>query len=386
MLNLRLFLTLLILIAAICCAAQERSTQTSAALDGKIDAVFQPLVTASSPGCAVLVIKDGKQIFKKGYGLADLGGAVDGDNTQAHAKAAISDRTNFRLASFTKQFTAAAIMLLAKDGKLRYDDPLSRFFPEFPAYGRAITVRQLLTHTGGLPDYEDLWEAKFSNTPSEKIPQVSDDEVLKLLEQQQAPMFAAGSRWHYSNSGYVVLGLIIAKVSRMSYPDFLKQRIFDQLGMRNTVAFVKGKNEVAHRAYGYRKSATGWKFADQSPTSATLGDGGIYSSLDDLSKWDAAIQNHTLLSSDEMQPALTPVEVPGGARRDDGKPAEYGFGWFLDSYKGRKRMYHDGETSGFRTTIQRFTDERMTIIVLANRTDLNPDALALKVADLFAAK
>lgn len=386
-------------VLAACCAAQQRPTQTDAKLGASIDAIFQPLVTASSPGCAVLVIKDGKQVFKKGYGLADLGSAANsltvadknsnnGAQTQAHRK--INEQTNFRLASFTKQFTAAAIMLLAKDGKLRYDDRLSRFFPEFPAYGRAITVRQLLTHTGGLPDYEDLWEAKFPNTPPEKIPQVTDDEVLKLLEQQQSPMFAAGSRWHYSNSGYVVLGLIVAKVSGMSYPDFLKQRVFnlagDSLGMRNTVAFMKGKNQVAHRAFGYRKSATGWEFADQSPTSATLGDGGIYSSLDDLAKWDAAIQNHTLLSAEEMQPALTPVEVPGGAHQDDGKPVQYGFGWFLDAYNGRKRMYHDGETSGFRTTIQRFTDERLTIIILANRTDLNPDALALKIADLFGAK
>jgi CubicO group peptidase (beta-lactamase class C family) len=170
----------------------------------------------------------------------------------------------------------------------------------------------------------------------------------------------------------------------MAFPDFLKQRIFDPLGMHNTVAFVDGKNQVTNRAFGYRKDESGWEFADQSPTSATLGDGGIYSSLDDLARWDAAITNHTLLTAAEMQPALTPVEVPGGAHREDGTPVQYGFGWFLDPYHSRRRMYHDGETSGFRTTIQRFLDEKLTIIILANRTDLNPDALALKVADLFA--
>jgi CubicO group peptidase (beta-lactamase class C family) len=405
----RSFLCSIFLLASLCCAALPGLAETTAEMDTAvethIDAIFQPLVTASSPGCAVLVIKDGKQIFAKGYGLADLGSAADTSadkvsnndaETPAHEKKAIDEHTNFRLASFTKQFTAMAIMLLAKDGKLRYGDPLSRFFPEFPAYGRAITVRQLLTHTSGLPDYEDLWETKFPNRPTEQnphavIPQISDAEVLKLLEQQQVPMFAAGSRWHYSNSGYVVLGLIVAKVSGTSFPDFLKQRTFDPLGMRNTVAFVNGKNYVAHRAFGYRKGGNGgWEFADQSPTSATLGDGGIYSSLDDLAKWDAALQNHTLLSADEMQPALTPVRVPGGARREDGTPVEYGFGWFLDSYRGAKRMYHDGETSGFRTSIQRFIDgridKRLTVIVLANRTDLNPNALALRVADLFGLK
>jgi CubicO group peptidase (beta-lactamase class C family) len=353
-----------LLFASTCCAGQDHAAQ--------IDAIFQPLVSSSSPGCAVLVVRDGKTIYKKGYGLADLRTGV-----------AIDSQTNFRLASFTKQFTATAIMLLAKDGKLGYDDTLSRFFPDFPAYGRPITIRQLLTHTAGLPDYEDLYEAKFAKTPSSQIPQITDSQVLKLLSEQQSAMFPAGSRWHYSNSGYVILGLIVEKVSGMPFQDFLKQRIFDRLGMQGTVAFVNGKNQVAHRGYGYRKNESGWEFADQSPTSATLGDGGIYSSPDDLAHWDAAIRNHTLLSAQEMQPALTPVNVPGGARRDDGTPAQYGFGWFLDSYHGRRRMYHEGETSGFRTTIQRFLDEHLSIIILANRTDLNPESLALRVADLF---
>ena len=357
-------LCICLLFASTWCAAQDHAAQ--------IDAIFQPLVSSSSPGCAVLVVRDGKTIFKKGYGLADLRTGI-----------AIDSQTNFRLASFTKQFTATAIMLLAKDGKLRYDDTLSRFFPDFPAYGRSITVRQLLTHTAGLPDYEDLYEAKFAKTPSSQIPQITDSQVLKLLSEQKAEMFPAGSRWHYSNSGYVVLGLIVEKVSGMPYQDFLKQRIFDRLEMHDTVAFVNGKNQVTHRAYGYRKNESGWEFADQSPTSATLGDGGIYSSLDDLARWDAAIRNYMLLSAQEMQPALTPVNVPGGARHDDGTPAQYGFGWFLDPYRGRRRMYHDGETSGFRTTIQRFLDEHLSIIILANRTDLNPESLALRVADLF---
>lgn len=353
-----------VLSTATVCAAQDRIAD--------IDNIFRPLVSSSSPGCAVLVIQNGKTLFERGYGLADL---RDGTT--------ISPQTNFRLASFTKQFTATAIMLLAHDHKLRYDDPLSRFFPDFPAYGRDITVRQLLTHTSGLPDYEDIYEKQFTGIEPNAIPQITDAQVLKLLSQQPSAMFPPGSKWHYSNSGYAVLAMIVEKVSGTPFQDFLKRRIFDPLGMRGTVAFVNGKNEVQGRAYGYRRAQNGWEFADQSPTSAVLGDGGIYSSLRDLARWESALEHHALLSPEEMKPALTPVSAPRGARREDGTPVEYGFGWFLDSYNGRKRIYHDGETSGFRTTIQRFPEERLAIIILANRTDLNPEALALKVADLF---
>jgi CubicO group peptidase (beta-lactamase class C family) len=154
--------------------------------------------------------------------------------------------------------------------------------------------------------------------------------------------------------------------------------------MKNTLAYEKGKNEVPHRAYGHSKDDGAWRETDQSPTSAVLGDGGIYSSLDDLAKWDRALRDHTLLSKEEMQPALTPVQPTDGASKSpDGKPVSYGFGWFLDPYQGHKRMSHDGNTIGFRTTIQRFPDDELTIIVLANRADADPEALALKVADLY---
>jgi CubicO group peptidase (beta-lactamase class C family) len=154
--------------------------------------------------------------------------------------------------------------------------------------------------------------------------------------------------------------------------------------MNNTLAYEKGKNEVPHRAYGYSKDKNGYRETDQSSTSAVLGDGGIYSSLDDLAKWDRALREHTLLSKEEMRPALTAVQPTAApAKSSEGKPVSYGFGWFLDPYRDHKRMWHDGETVGFRTTIQRFPDDRLTIIVLANRSDVDPEALALKVADLY---
>lgn len=340
---------------------------------GQIDAIFAPLKSSTAPGAAVLVTRHGKPVYREGYGVADL-----------RTKHLIGPGTDFRLASFTKQFTAACIMLLVHDGKLHYDDHLTDIFPEFPAYGKPITIRNLLNHTAGLPDYEDLLTAQYPNTPDDQIPQIQDAGVLKLLEQQTAGKFPAGSKWEYSNSGYVVLGLIVEKVSGKPFAQFLHDRIFMPLHMMNTVAYEKGKNEVPHRAFGHTKEKDGWKETDQSSTSATLGDGGVYTSINDLAKWDRALRDHTLLSDAEMLPALTPVQPTGGAAKsEDGKPVSYGFGWFVDPYKAHKRMWHDGETMGFRTTIQRFPDDDLTVIVLANRTDINPEELALKVADLY---
>ncbi len=324
----------------------------------------------------MLVVHHGRVVFRRGYGVTDL-----------PTLQKVDERTNFRLASFTKQFTATCIMLLARDGKLSYDDHLTRFFPEFPAYGNSITVRNLLNHASGLKDYEDLLSQQYPGMPEERVPQILDAGVLKLLEQQTTVKFPAGTKWAYSNSGYAVLAMIVEKVSGKPFGEFLQERIFTPLKMTNTLAYERGKNEVPHRAYGYTRKDDAWQETDQSPTSAVLGDGGIYSSVDDLAKWDRALRLHTLLSEAEMQPALTPVQpTEGPGKSPEGKTVSYGFGWFLDPYRSHKRMSHDGETIGFRTTIQRFPDDELTIIILANRADVNPEALALKVADLYLLK
>ncbi len=339
----------------------------------QIDAVFASLKSSDAPGVSVLVVQDGKPFFRQGYGVTDL-----------RTKHLIDSQTNFRLASFTKQFTAMCIMLLVHDGKIHYEDHLTDIFPEFPDYGKSITIRNLLNHTSGLPDYEDIWMKQYAGTPDDKIPQILDAGVLKLLEQQTAGVFPAGSKWEYSNSGYAVLAMVVQKVSGKPFGQFLQERIFAPLKMKNTLAYEKGKNEVPHRAYGHTQEKNVWRETDQSPTSAVLGDGGIYSSIDDLTQWDRALREHTLLSESEMRPALIPVRPTGGpAKFIDGPEVNYGFGWFLDPYSGHKRMFHDGSTIGFRTTIQRFLEDKLTVIVLANREDVNPEELALKVADLY---
>lgn len=339
----------------------------------QIDDIFASLKSSNAPGVAVLVVRNGMPIFRRGYGVTDL--------RTLHP---ITPQTDFRLASFTKQFTATCIMLLVHDGRLRYDDHLTDIFPEFPEYGKAITIRNLLNHTSGLPDYEDILTKQYPDTPENKIPQILDAGVLKLLEQQTTGKFPPGSKWEYSNSGYATLAMVVEKVSGKPFAEFLHDRIFAPLKMDHTLAYEKGKNEVPHRAYGHTNEKDGWRETDQSPTSAVLGDGGIYTSIDDLVNWDRALSQHTLLSEREMQPALTPVEPSAGpAKLAGGAPVRYGFGWFLDPYKGHKRSYHDGSTIGFRTTIQRFPDDNLSIVVLANREDLNPAELALRVADLY---
>ena len=338
----------------------------------QVDTLLKGLIAEREPGAAVLVAKEGRAVYHSSRGVADV-----------QAMRPIDFRTSFRLASVTKQFTAAAVMLLVRDGKLRYEDLLTDLFPDFPEYGRAITIRNLLNNTSGMPDYEELMPAAGRSVPVEDV-QIQDAGVLDLLKRQKAGWFGPGSGWRYSNSSYILLGLIVEKVSGRSFPSFLQKRIFTPLNMINTLAYVPGMNKVPNRAFGYGKENGRWIVTDQSPTSATLGDGGIYSSLADLLQWDDALRRHSLLNEPEMRPALTPVRVPSrGPTGPDGAPADYGFGWFLNGWKGHARMWHHGETIGFRTAIQRFTDDGLTIVVLCNRADLDATALSLKVAGIY---
>ena len=337
----------------------------------QVEALFSGLISDREPGAAVLVVNDGGVVLERGYGVTDL-----------RTRHRIDAWTNFRLASVTKQFTAVAVMLLVRDGKLRYKDSLTDIFPEFPEYGRAITVRHLLNHTSGLPDYEDLMPPADPTLPIERA-QIKDAGVLELLKRQSSGKFVPGAKWAYSNSGYVLLGLIVEKTSGLLFAEFLRGRIFIPLKMTGTVAYEYGKNDVPNRAFGHSREGVRWRETDQSPTSATLGDGGVYSSLSDLLKWDEALRRRTLLNELEMRAALTPVRVPEGPPTEpDGAPADYGFGWFLNPWKGHARMWHYGETAGFRTAIQRFTDDGVTVIILCNRADLDARALAMKAAGL----
>lgn len=312
------------------------------------------------PGASLLVIQDGEYIVRRGYGLSELETGIEAGPT-----------TNYRLASVSKQFTAAAILLLTEDGKLTLDDRLRRWLPSLPVAADAITLRQLLTHSSGLVDYEEVMA-------DDSTGQLRDADVLRLLESPDRTYFKPGSEYRYSNSGYALLALIVERASAMSYQDFLRERIFLPLGMHDTLAYVRGGPEVPHRAYGYSEIQGQWIRTDQSTTSAVLGDGGIYSSIEDLAKWDAALYDDRLLSDASRAAAFTTqVQVVGERYR-----AGYGYGWRITG----DSLWHSGETIGFRNVILRYPRQHLTVILLSNRDDPEPYATAMAIARLYLPK
>jgi CubicO group peptidase (beta-lactamase class C family) len=328
-----------------------------------VDAMFAVYAQPGRPGASVVVIRDGRVAYERSFGLAEV-----------ETGRAVTPATDFRLASLSKQFTATAVMLLVADGKLRYDDSLGAVLPGLPAYAHAVTLRQLLGHTGGLPDYEDL-------VPEGQTAQLHDADIPALLARAPAAKFPAGTRWDYSNTGYVLLALVVERASGARFGDFLRDRIFVPLGMTHTVALEEGRTTVPERAYGYAVSFEGGvRRTDQSVTSATLGDGGIYSNVHDLALWDRALERHTLVSAEQQRLAWTPGTLADGTRTG------YGFGWFVDQDHGTTRLLHHGESRGFTNAIVRYPERRLTVIVLTNRTGGWPWDIAQAIADAYLGK
>ncbi len=351
------------------CAPGSGSDPRSTLDSASVDSLFAAY-DGDVPGAAVLVLRDGEPVVARAYGLADLATGRP-----------VEPATNFRLASVTKQFTATAVLLLVAEGRLSLDDRLTDVFTGFPRYGAAITVRHLLTHTSGLPDYESLM-------PDTTTVPVLDDDVLRLMASVDSADFEPGSAYRYSNSGYAVLARIVEERSGARFADFLRDRIFVPVGMDSTVAFENGRNRVPKRAFGYVATDSGFVFRDQSTTSSVLGDGGIYSSVVDLAAWDAALTAGTLVDPELWRQAWTPqVPIPAsGADADDVAPlpadsdVAYGFGWRLDLFEGHRRMHHTGSTSGFRNVIQRYPEAGVTIVILTNRAGPDVAPLADRLA------
>lgn len=327
-----------------------------------IDTLLADYHAPGAPGASITVISRGDVIFTKAYGLADVDHATPASPT-----------TNYRLASVTKQFTATAVLMLVDRGKLSLESRLTDVLPGAPPYARDVTIRHLLTHTSGLVDYEDL-------IPDSQTVQVLDKDVLRLLSKIDSVYFAPGAKYRYSNSGYALLALVVEALSGRSFAGFLKQQIFKPLGMDRTVAFEKGLSTVEDRAYGHSKTDNGFIRTDQSVTSAVLGDGGIYSSVQDLSSWDRELYSNRLLSPGLRKQSFTPATL------NDGTRTKYGFGWDIAPYKDQFCVSHTGSTRGFRNAILRFPDRQLTIIILTNRNEGEPIEIARKIADLIFAQ
>jgi len=296
-------------------------------------------------------------LYKNAYGMANV-----------EDKIPSTTRTNYRLASMTKQFTAMAIMILAERKQLSLDDSLMRFFPDFPPYVKQITVRHLLNHTSGLREYFDL-------IPETTTSPVKDSDVLNLLKRQDGTDFIPGSKFRYCNAGYALLALIVEKASGESFERFLKKNVFDLVGMTRTRFYEREDHSDPHRAFGYSRTEKAFEMTDQSLTSSVLGDGSIYSCVEDLYKWDQALYTSRLVSAEMLKQAFTPGVGTG--------ENAYGFGWFIDNYRGLKDMWHGGNTIGFTSSIYRFPDQRFTVIALTNRNNDQLPVPVHKIIDMF---
>lgn len=335
--------------------AQAAAIMTNTQRDNYVDSLMSRYA-GDVPGASLLVIQDGKAVIRRGYGLADM---------EKRIKAAPA--TNYRLASVTKQFTAAGIMLLNQDGKLHLDDAIRKWLPELPPSDAAITIHDLLCHRSGLIDYEDL-------VPEDATAQIDDNDVLRLIASQRGLYFTPGNAHRYSNGGFVLLGLIIQRVSGMDLADFMKQRIFTPLGMNHTLMYEHSHGpQVSDRAYGYSEANGKWTQTDQSVTSATRGDGGIYSNIDDFARWDAALYDNRLLN-DASRKLLFGSHDPL-----DDPDTDYGFGWRISG----DTVWHSGESMGFRNVIIRWPQQHVSVVILSNRNHFNPYPLALAIGELF---
>jgi CubicO group peptidase (beta-lactamase class C family) len=332
---------------------------------GEIDRYLQGrMQQLHIPGLSVAVARDGAVIKKQGYGVANL-----------ELRTPASSETVYELGSVTKQFTAAAVMLLIEDGRIRLDDSIRKFFPEAPPAWNGITIRHLLTHTSGIQNHVAIpgWLTVFKTSIlSENSP--TRDELLRLFF--RLPLeFQPGETWSYDNTGYYLLGIIVEKVSGQSYWQFLDARIFRPLGMGATRS-TDPEPLVPNRASGY-----GWKNGrfENRPILApfiAFSAGSILSTVEDMSKWSAALEGERLLKKSSLDQMWTAAKTRNG----DEAPFNYGFGWFIDSYHGHRIFQHSGGTPGFSSLIYRFPDDRLSVIILTNHSDCILDQLAIDVA------
>jgi len=303
------------------------------------------LTKGKSPGWAVAVARNQKLLYSYTHGYADVENSIY-----------VTDQTNFRLASVTKQFMSVGILILIQKGLLSFNDPLIKFFPDFPRYGKQITIFHLLTHSSGLKNYEDL-------IPREQKEHIGDKYVLELLKNQTATLFWPGSKYDYNNGGYCLLRLIMEIVSQQPIDVFLRKELFYPLKMDKTEVNFEGETNIRNRAYGYSKRHNSIAKTDQNLTSSTVGDGGIYSSIEDLSKWDKVFYTDILLSK-ELRSMIFQKHI----LTDEGRNIYYGFGLFLKEDGENNIAFHGGSSIGFETGVYYILNKQLTIIYLSNST------------------
>ncbi len=345
--------TAAVLVAVACQPAASDLTESSR----KVDALFAPLSEGVQPGAAVMVIRDGQIVHQAGYGYANL-----------EQQTPITAESAFRLASVSKQFTAMAVMVLAEDDSLSYDDPVSRYLPALVPYD-GVTIRQMLTHTSGLPEYYDVIDSS--------VGMPSNADALALLGKIAEPAFAPGERYEYSNPAYDMLAPLVESASGKDFATFMRERVFSPAGMQGSFIFDHTEPAIPHRVTGYEPDGAGFKLNDYDPLNHIVGSGGMYATLDDFFKWDQALYTESLVSRAALDEAFTP------ARLNNGELTDYGFGWRIEDYKGQRRIRHGGSWVGFRTHIARHPDIGLSIVILSNRADFDPESYVDPITELY---
>lgn len=326
-----------------------------------IDAVVQRAIDAKAmPAAGIAVVRDGKVFLVKGYGAADI-----------DAKTVVGENTTFQIASVTKQFTAAAVMLLVEKGKLSLDDALGKYVSDVPAKWSGITIRQLLNQVSGIPNYTAGGKLIKDKT-------YTQSEILALVK--DIPVrFEPGAKWEYSNTNYFLLGMIIEKVSGKAYPEFMSERIFKPLGMTSTTINTSGL-VIKNAASGYALTSGKWEKVKLDDPSQPFSAGAIVSTPTDMAKWATAVSDGKLLKKTSWDEVWAPGKLT------DGKPSNYGFGWQLGKFGETDYVGHSGGISGFSSFIVRFPADKLSIVVLANRAGQAPQELAFEVAGVFLPK
>ena len=322
-----------------------------------IDQIVHQEIDLQGPGVAIAVVKDGKLVHSEGYGVANL-----------EWDCPIRPDTVFCLASITKQFTATAIMLLEREGKLCLDDPITTYLPDYPMHDRIITITHLLNHTSGIKSYTSL---------DNFMPDISKKDLAPadlLAYFKDIPLgFEPGTRFLYNNSGYHLLGLIIEKIAGMSYEQYIQQHIFRPLDMHHSY-YMHNEAIIPRRASGYTKTPEGYRQIDYLNMLIFYAAGSLGSTVEDLIRWDAALREERLLDAATQERMYTPLQLA------DGRTEEYGFGFRITSYEGHRLVGHGGGIPGFHTFFARFLDDKMTIVVLANMPDIDVEKITRKIA------
>ena len=332
------------------------------------DAIFNNVFKGDSPGAAVLVSRDGKIIYQKGFGYADIGNHVP-----------FTINTKSRIGSVTKQFTASAILKLQEEGKLSVNDKLSKFIPDFPR-GDEVTIHHLLTHTSGIQSYTDKPHFLQSVTTEAK-----PEEVIESFKNDKFN-FNPGEKWSYNNSGYFLLGYIVEKISGKSFDEYLKNTFFEPLGMKNTgIHNSKQILENEARGYSYDYESKRFQKAVDWDMSRAGGAGAMYSTVGDLYLWNEGIFNGKVLSKHSLDLAFTPVKLNDGTEAETG--GKYGYGWMISENRGLRMLWHGGGVEGFHTDLRRYPDINATVVVLQNclppASGMGANELAEKIAEIF---